>query len=112
MERKQRAKMPASQRAKQFMPFAAVKGLEKAIAEQDHLLNRVDEVELGEEQVQKINDKLKLLKKGSIVSVCFYQGGHYRTHTGIVERVDPICREILVDGVHIVIENIIGVSGE
>ena len=32
------------------MPFAAVKGLEKTIAEQDQLLNRVDEVELGEEQ--------------------------------------------------------------
>ena len=39
--------MPTSQRAKQFMPFAAVKGLEKAIAEQDQLLNRVDEVELS-----------------------------------------------------------------
>ena len=61
--------MPASQRAKQFMPFAAVKGLEKAIAEQEHLLNRVEQVEPGEEQVRKINEELNLLEKGNMVSV-------------------------------------------
>lgn len=112
MERKQRVKMPASQRAKQFMPFAAVKGLEKAIAEQDQLLNRVHEVELGEEQVKRINEKLNLLKKGNTVSICFYKDGYYCTHTGIVDRFDPIRREILVEGVRIVIENIIEVNGE
>lgn len=89
MEHKQRAQMPASHRAKQFMPFTAVKGLEKAIAEQEQLLNRAEEVELGEEQVWKINEELKLLEKGNMVSVRFYNNRRYQTLEGIVEQIDP-----------------------
>lgn len=33
--KKERPKMPVSQRAKQFMPFAAVTGLEKALKEKE-----------------------------------------------------------------------------
>ena len=80
--------MPASQRAKQFMPFAAVKGLEKAIVEQEQILNRVKQVELGEEQVQKINKELNLLRKGNMGSIRFYNNGRYQTQEGVVEQIN------------------------
>lgn len=35
MENKNRPKMPAEQRAKQFMPFAAVTGLEEALRQKE-----------------------------------------------------------------------------
>lgn len=109
MEYKQRAKMPAFQRAKQFMPFAAVKGLEKAIAEQDQLLNRVDEVELGEEQIQRINEELKHLAKGNMVSIRFYNDGRYQTLEGIVEQIDSAWSTIRVSKTAIPVKRILDV---
>lgn len=106
MEHKQRAKMPTSQRAKQFMPFAAVKGLEKAIAEQDQLLNCTEQAELGEEQVQAISDKLNHLTKGDMVSACFYVDGRYNTVQGKVEQLDLVRRIIRIAGAVITIESI------
>ena len=106
MERKQRAKMPPSQRAKQFMPFAAVKGLEKAIAEQNQLLNCTEQAELGEEQVRAISDKLNHLAKGDMVSACFYADGRYNTVQGKVEQLDLVRRIIRIEGAVITIESI------
>ena len=102
--------MPASQRAKQFMPFAAVKGLEKAIAEQNQLLNRVERVELGEEQVQEINEELTLLEKGDMVSVRFYKNGKYQTIGGVVEQIDPARSIIRVSEIVIPVKRILDLT--
>lgn len=106
MEHKQRAKMPAAQRAKQFNPFAAVKGLEKAIAEQEQLLKRVAQIELGEEKIREINQKLNLLEKGDVVSICFYCTGQYQRLQGIVEEIRPSLGFFKVAGNSVPISNI------
>ena len=98
--------MPASQRAKQFMPFAAVKGLEKAIIQQDQLLNREDQMELGEEQVQEINMVLNRIKRGTAVFVRFYKDGKHQTMQGKVQRFDFIRSVISINGEAIPIEKI------
>ena len=72
MERKIRAKMSPSQRAKQFMPFAAVKGLEEAIAREEQGLKRGERPEFGEE---KVNAILCRLRKGMNISVLVYSCG-------------------------------------
>lgn len=108
MEYKQRAKMPPSQRAKQFMPFAAVKGLEKAIAEQEQLLNRTEQIEPGEEQAQAINDALKRLRKGSMVSLRFHADGQAQALQGEVEQIDPAGGTLRVGGVVVPIDRILG----
>ena len=110
MEHKQRAQMPASHRAKQFMPFTAVKGLEKAIAEQEQLLNRAEEVELGEEQVWKINEELNLLEKGNMVSIRFYNNGKYQTVEGVVEQIDPARSVIRVSEIIIPVKSILSLA--
>ena len=110
MEHKQRTKMPVSQRAKQFMPFAAVKGLERAIAEQDQLLNRVEQVELSEEQVRKINEELNLLEKGNMVSIRFYNNGKYQTVEGVVEQIDPARSVIRVSEIIIPVKSILSLA--
>ena len=102
--------MPASQRAKQFMPFAAVKGLEKAIIEQEQLLNHVERVELGEEEIQKINEKLNLLEKGNMVSVRFYNNGKYQTVEGVVEQIDPARSVIRVSEIIIPVKSILALA--
>lgn len=110
MEHKQRAKMPPSQRAKQFMPFAAVKGLEKAIAEQEQLLKRTEHIEPGEEQAQAINEALKRLRKGSMVSLRFHADGQAQALQGEVEQIDPARGTIRVRGIVVPINRILGLA--
>lgn len=99
MEHKQRVKMSASHRAKQFMPFAAVKGLEEAILEQEQTLQRTERIEIGEEQVQKINRELNHLEKGKCISVKVYCDGRYQTIQGIIEQIDLARGTMRVSGV-------------
>jgi len=98
--------MPASQRAKQFMPFAAVKGLEKAIIEQEQLLHRTEQIELGEERIQGINRELTSLRKRNPVSVKVYRNGQYHTVQGVVEWVDLAMGTMRVSGILIPFESI------
>ncbi|MBQ9180307.1 MAG: hypothetical protein IJ132_05845 [Firmicutes bacterium] len=54
MENKPRAKMPISQRAKQFMPFDAVSGLREALREKDReheMLLEMDRVPFEEDDI-------------------------------------------------------------
>lgn len=111
MEHKQRAKMSVSQRAKQFMPFAAVKGLEEAILEQEQTLQRTERIEIGEERVQAINRELNHLEKGKHVSVKVYRDGLYHTIQGVVEWIDSSKGTMRVAGAIIPFESISGFSG-
>lgn len=54
VENKPRAKMPISQRAKQFMPFDAVSGLREALREKDReheMLLEMDRVPFEEDDI-------------------------------------------------------------
>ena len=98
MERKQRAKMPASQRAKQFMPFAAVKGLEKTIAERNQMGDLLPPSELEEEEIAKLDTIIRSLKKGMRISVYFFNSGQYLTYTGTLEEINAIQQMLHIDG--------------
>lgn len=112
MEHKQRAKMPASQRAKQFMPFAAVKGLEEAILEQEQSLHRTERIEIGEEQAQKINRELNHLEKGKNVSVKVYCDGRYHTIQGVVEWINTAKGTMRVSGVLVPFDGIAKIENQ
>lgn len=64
-----RAPMPPSRRAKQFVPFDALKGLKEAIAQKEHTptLRR----ELSEDAIAEINARLSDLKPGQLVTVVY-----------------------------------------
>ena len=64
---KPRAKMPQSQRAKQFAPFDAVVGLRKALYEKERL--REARRQLSEEAIEEINSTLKILHPHDTVTV-------------------------------------------
>ena len=56
MENKTRAKMPVEQRAKQFMPFAAVTGLDEAIRRVEHEFEMNDRRDLSEEAIMALEE--------------------------------------------------------
>ena len=91
-----RPKMPVSMRAKQFAPFSALKGLEKAFAEKRRALNFAEKAKLSEEMQQHINDKLNKLKINSFVTIKYYNLGEYLTIMGHITLIDNFNKALII----------------
>lgn len=98
---KPRNPMPVSERAKQFMPFAAVTGLTQALERKERELMRVQRKEPSEERTQKLNQCLNEIEKGDEVAVTYFAEGEYLTVSGTAETVDKVKRVLSVGGVKI-----------
>lgn len=79
-----RRNMPTTDRAKQFMPFAALSGYTRAL--QDKEFRPEPRRELGEDQIEEINRVLTRLSPGDRVRLTWYHGGAYVTRLGTVTR--------------------------
>ena len=79
-------------RAAQFSPFAALTGHEEAIAETARLTDSA--IELGEDGISMLNEKLRCLEPGQGITVVYFRpdsrkaGGAYVRHTGTVKRLE------------------------
>ena len=79
-------------RAAQFSPFAALTGHEEAIAETARLTDSA--IELGEDGISMLNEKLRTLEPGQDVTVIYFRpdarkaGGAYVRHTGKLKRLE------------------------
>ena len=104
MANKPREKMPISERAKQFMPFSALKGLNEALAEKEL---RYDEMpQLTEEEADNINKTLSRIKPHDNVALDFNRYGRNRHIEGIVQRYDTALRAIEINSVQIAFDEI------
>ena len=103
---KNRRSMPVSQRAKQFMPFAAVTGLTQALERKERELSRVEKREPSEERAEKINRCLNLLEKGDEAAVTYFEQGEYLTVSGAAETVDKVLRLLAVGDVKVAFDDI------
>lgn len=74
--------MPQSERAKQFMPFDALKGLQNALRMKEYQHERVEKVDIDQETIDKMTKILINLKSGEIVTVKYYEDGHYKNIIG------------------------------
>lgn len=89
-------KMPVSERAKQFLPFAAVKGLPEAMAAKEKIV--VPKVELSPEQEDYLDEQMHKLERGKIATVVYYnkKGREYLKVTGMVARMDVTSRVLQI----------------
>ena len=110
MENKLRAKMPVAERAKQFMPFAAVKGLNEALAKKERELGLVKKAEMSEEMAEELDAKLALLKKEDIVTAVYFCKGEYRSISGELMLLDDANRILGIDDTKIAFEDILNIS--
>ncbi len=99
-----RAKMDRENRAKQFMPFDALKGLREALAEKERII--VPKHDLSEEQKEEINLKLSQVRKKDVITVKFFKNIEYIQLTGMVSQVDNINRILVVVNTKIPFEDI------
>ena len=89
-------RMPLSDRASQFSPFAALTGHEAAVEETVRLTD--EQVFLTDDFIARLNAKLNMIAEnigtGQVVSITYFvpdekkSGGAYVTHSGTVKKID------------------------
>ncbi len=104
MASKPKSLMPISERAKQFLPFAAVKGLPEALAKKERVA--ASKVEMTEELAMELDDKIRRVQLGSNVTVTYFFMDQYVQITGELIKLDSIYRTIQIDETIIEIDDI------
>lgn len=87
--------MDREQRAKQFLPFSALKGYEEALREREKI--RVPRPQLFEESAKELDGRLRKLEKGDEIDVIFYRQGEYHHVRGRVTRLNRPLRFLEVN---------------
>ena len=82
------------ERAAQFSPFAALKGYETCIQNEERYVE--SKKILSEEQKSELNLSLNQLKKGDLVRLEFFEedqykeGGSYKRREGVIQKIDNV----------------------
>lgn len=97
-------------RAKQFVPFAAVKGFEEALRAKERII--VEKIELSEERKEELNFKLHQIKKNDIIKVIYFDKDEYVKIEGMVSRLDKDARVLQIVNTKILFDNIYDIEGE
>lgn len=88
--------MDKSERAKQFMPFAALKGYDEALRAKEKVV--VSKKELSEDAWEELNCTIQSVEKGDVITVVYYseEYGEYIQVTGVLARIDLEGRTLTV----------------
>lgn len=97
-------------RAKQFMPFAALKGYEEALRAKEKIV--VEKIELSEERKAELDFKLHQIQKNDMITVVYFLKDEYIKLEGMVSRLDIDARVIKIVNTKIPFDDIYEISGE
>lgn len=99
-------RMPVAGRAKIFSPFAALRGYEEEIAEEEWKKKRVPKKLLSEEKSLQISALLSHVEKGTHLTVRYFKAdmrhsatpplGIYKEISGIVTRIDSVFQKLVI----------------
>ncbi len=98
------------ERAKQFLPFDAVKGLQVALREKE--IERINKFELSDEQIENISDTLKMLRIGEKIEVVYYVDRQYKKMQGNVVKLNNVKKSILIADIEIFFVDIFSIKRE
>lgn len=98
--------MTREERAKQFMPFDAMKGLAKALSDREERHSRVEKREILPEQAEENSRVLLSLEKYDRVQVTYYARFHERSRQGRIEKIDHVYRYLILGEEQIPFEDI------
>ena len=82
-------------RAKQFLPFDALKGLQEALREKE--IEYEEKKELSEDTLSELNDKFNQVENGKCIKLKYYKNGRYSEIEGIVTNIDYIKKKIQIN---------------
>lgn len=82
-------------RAKQFLPFDALKGLQEALREKE--IEYEEKKELSEETLADLDNILNRIEIGNIVKIKYYKNRRYCEIEGTVTKIDFIKKKIQIN---------------
>ena len=85
-----------SDRARQFLPFDALKGLQEALREKEVELD--ERKELSEESIEELSNKLQMVERGNKVRLIYYHQRKYRQIEGTVIDIKVIQKKLILEG--------------
>ena len=120
-EPKTRMRMPRSNRAASFSPFAALSGYDDAVKETARLTDK--KIELSEDAQEALDLKMAAIRSQlsshPFITIVYFvpdelkDGGAYLTHTGQIKRIDDVERTIImVDGTKIPFDDVFDLNGD
>ncbi len=83
-----------SDRAAQFMPFAALKGFYDLIKEKERVI--VPKHEIAEDKADELSAKMNQVEKGMLLKVVYYSNGEYISACGVVTKIDLVFRKLTI----------------
>ena len=86
--------MSIENRAKQFAPFSALRGLPEELTAMEKIV--VPKLELSEYMAEELNKMLSLLKPGDMATVVYFSNDEYIKVTGMIARIDVECRMLQI----------------
>ena len=81
-------------RAKQFLPFDALKGFREALKQKEK--NIENKKELWEFKEDEINENLKMIKKDMLVKVSYYYNLEYIEVVGKIKMIDRTNKKLII----------------
>ena len=82
-------------RAKLFIPFDALKGLQEILREKE--MEVEERKELSEESLMELQEELNKVEIGSKVTIKYYKDNKYTDITGIVTKINYFKKKIIIN---------------
>ena len=80
------ANMTNIERAKQFLPFSALKGYYTLISKKEKIIEK--RKSLSEDELERLQNEFLKIKIGMIVKLKYYVIDHYEEIEGMVSKID------------------------
>lgn len=100
--------MQNNDRAKQFMPFDALKGFKEEINKRKRVV--VAKRELSEDDLQELQNKVNLINTGMIVEITYYDNDQYVKIKGMVSKINFDLKYIVIVKTKINIDCIVNIN--
>lgn len=97
--------MPRGDRARQFAPFDALKGLQEALRLKEYEHERIQKGDIPEDKIEEISKVISELEKNDQVEITYFCDGYYKTLVGN-SKVDVYEQKINVKGQIIAFDDI------
>ena len=104
----ERVKMSREERAKQFLPFAALKGYPAALRRKEKIV--VPKVEFSEDYQERLDGKLRQIRVQDVVTAVYFREGEYLKVTGMVSRIERTARVLKIVNTKIPFDDLYDVS--
>lgn len=95
-------------RAKQFLPFDALKGFYDAIGCEN--IVKLEKKSLSEDILKELDNKLNKLNIGDSALIKYYSNFDYIETSGVIKKIDKVYKKIYIFNSIIDIENVVDIK--